>query len=473
VFFRYRNTNPKLNAKIGVIPLTKRIELGGRLVATVSSDELDIERGEIQKRVPYNNKHYGINNVSTVFVFNIADGDNDYSDDDSIRAAERVGEKEACSDDVFGAQVRCDKSLVDEMERNEYIASRQLETDQDTDEEMDNDIESLKGKGVEEKKTEGKDETDQEKEEATDAENANDEENLEGDEEIDTEGDDQMVENETKQNHEQELELSKENDQSDKNQEKDSVGTESKASGSAVYSDTESENDNENEEAISHSQPAASNAFAAAVLSSQAQREAEELEGRNSEYEIMLKQIRACVKLPVLFIVHGASSKEVIAYCISSENSESSLHCVKILQYEAGMKSEEMVTAELTEEELQFYDVEDIEDLEERDYPNAMVMVLPATAASIYQIQVETAKTGKFLQSLTLPKLMQDVIIDVWVLENGISWATATVDGVSFCVLERLFIKEMDDENETAVQVEIFGRHPLKNALLSETYAAD
>jgi hypothetical protein len=51
-----------------------------------------------------------------------------------------------------------------------------------------------------------------------------------------------------------------------------------------------------------------------------------------------------------------------------------------------------------------------------------------------------------------------------------VCWATTSVDGVSFAVLERLFItSEAKWGVPTVTQVDLFGRHPLKGFLLLES----
>jgi len=83
MFVRYCKTNPKLNAKIGVMPLNKP-ELGERLFATATADELGIESGAMRKHASRNNY------VATLFSFADDDDDDDdnYSDGYCIRAAE-------------------------------------------------------------------------------------------------------------------------------------------------------------------------------------------------------------------------------------------------------------------------------------------------------------------------------------------------------------------------------------------------
>ena len=53
---------------------------------------------------------------------------------------------------------------------------------------------------------------------------------------------------------------------------------------------------------------------------------------------------------------------------------------------------------------------------------------------------------------------------------DQICWATTSVDGVSFAVLERMFITSEVKWGVPAVtQVDLFGRHPTRGFLLLES----
>jgi hypothetical protein len=89
---------------------------------------------------------------------------------------------------------------------------------------------------------------------------------------------------------------------------------------------------------------------------------------------------------------------------------------------------------------------------------------------------------GSLLGAIQLP-FVPDVIIDIWKSSSSASasagdgdgniWATATINGISFCVLERIYIiSESKWGVSKIVQVDIFGRHPSKGYMVVESITA-
>jgi len=179
----------------------------------------------------------------------------------------------------------------------------------------------------------------------------------------------------------------------------------------------------------------------------------------------MLKEIRAGLAdtADVIFVVHGGKNKNVVAYH-PSEDVEDVIDCVKVTNYTPGAGGIE--GEELEEEELNLiYDIEIVEN-DDRDYPTAMQMPMPAVFAS------ETAPVGsigKLLGAVSFP-MCPDVIVDVWSTgKGGPCWATSTIGGTSFAILERLCITEQDKSGKVQA-IDMFGRHPQRNLLITETY---
>ena len=80
--------------------------------------------------------------------------------------------------------------------------------------------------------------------------------------------------------------------------------------------------------------------------------------------------------------------------------------------------------------------------------------------------------------AVNIPMLLRDVIIDIWGVPGsgdnaamGPRWATATVDGIAYAVLERLCIsKQLDGSADSIAEVQIFARHPRSSMLTLEHY---
>jgi len=84
-------------------------------------------------------------------------------------------------------------------------------------------------------------------------------------------------------------------------------------------------------------------------------------------------------------------------------------------------------------------------------------------------LQNEHEVTGQLIGAIELP-LTPDIIVDVWRAPDDQCWSTTSVDGVSFAVLERIYIqRETHWGVSQIVQVDLFGRHPTKGYLLMES----
>jgi len=170
----------------------------------------------------------------------------------------------------------------------------------------------------------------------------------------------------------------------------------------------------------------------------------------------------------VLFVVQGARDGEVVEYCTADPKTV--VQCRKSLQMPAG-------ATDIPESELlsKYGEVSLVED-EERDYPGRMEMPVPKHLAS-----ADASAVGRLVGSVALP-MMQDVVIDIWRATNGgPAWATSTINGVVFAVLERLVILPPDDDDDDdkdeearhekkKAPVEMIGKCPTKNKNVTEVY---
>ena len=255
-----------------------------------------------------------------------------------------------------------------------------------------------------------------------------------------------------------------------------------------------------------------------------------ELEEQYMEETEMLVAVRDVVDNPVLFIVHCSFIEDVIVYVPSSNLNDnkngnqtvaadngnnggsSILHCHKISEFTNDEHGDGInaVTPDVAENgsvfssELSNYDYlttygPKIVPNHERDYPHIREMIEPPTLNDIAEgiatatglgplhgndnghkkvVHNNNESIGTLLGAIQLP-MIPDVIIDVWQAsssnlgQRGRMWATTTIDGVSFSVIERIFmISQSNWGVSKVVQVDVFGRHPAKGYLVLEHVTA-
>ncbi len=110
----------------------------------------------------------------------------------------------------------------------------------------------------------------------------------------------------------------------------------------------------------------------------------------------------------------------------------------------------------------------------EREYKAVMEMPVPTflmSQAADGQT-VDTMVIGRFIGAFHLP-MMASVIMDIWRVPDGqdfagLCWATATIDGTKFAVLERVHIIQRDEPAGAVQAVSVFARHPLRGLLHTE-----
>lgn len=193
----------------------------------------------------------------------------------------------------------------------------------------------------------------------------------------------------------------------------------------------------------------------------------------------------------VLFVVHMSYLADVIVY-VPSEVPESVLHCHKISEFQddvadpanrSNIVAEEIFTSELSNFDYMTTYGPKLVPNHERDYPHVCEMVVPVMNSHVQSSSdlgpVKTTNdsngeesVGTLVGAVQLP-LIPDVIIDVWKSRKGHLWATTTIDGVSFSVLERIFmVSESSWGVNKITQIDIFGRHPSKKYLVVEHVTA-
>ena len=217
---------------------------------------------------------------------------------------------------------------------------------------------------------------------------------------------------------------------------------------------------------------------------------AQELRGQKLEEEFleeteMLGVVKETLAEQVMFVVHGNSVDDVIVYYPAASASADLVSVAMLTEHdEAGA----ILTPLGNLDSMMSYGPQIVPN-HERDFPHVRELSAPlcmrnlengSGASSAAVPSSKRASTGRVTEgedkddkgqligAVRLP-LTPDVIIDLWRLPDGRCWATTSVDGASFVVLERIYVtSEMSYSVSVVVSVDIYGRHAAKNYMLAE-----
>ena len=214
----------------------------------------------------------------------------------------------------------------------------------------------------------------------------------------------------------------------------------------------------------------------------------QELRGQALEEEFleeteMLGVIKDTLAEQVMFVIHSNSIDDVIVYYPSASSSADLISVAMLAEHE---EAGAILTPLGNMDTMMSYGPQIVPN-HERDFPHVQELAAPlcmrnldnggAGAAAISSRRASTGRVtededrenkGQLVGAVRLP-LTPDVIIDLWRLPDGRCWATTSVDGTSFVVLERIFVtSEMSYSVSVVVAVDIYGRHAAKNHMLAE-----
>lgn len=172
----------------------------------------------------------------------------------------------------------------------------------------------------------------------------------------------------------------------------------------------------------------------------------------------------------VLFVVHCNNIDDVIVYypvTDSTSGNNGGNECVACSKLIQNGGDEQPSLMDLTSyESLVSYGAKLVPN-HERDFPHVKDLPPPTSL-----LGAEASVSGQLVGAIQLP-LTPDVIIDIWILPSGVTWATTSIDGNSFSHLERIFVtSEMNYGVSQVVAVDIFGRHDRKGYMLLEKVTA-
>lgn len=106
----------------------------------------------------------------------------------------------------------------------------------------------------------------------------------------------------------------------------------------------------------------------------------------------------------------------------------------------------------------------------QRDFPHVSEMVCPPFLATTTHLV--SSGSGTLVCAFEIA-LTSAVIVDVWQNAEGIVWATTTIDGHSFAVLERMFVmSETSWGLQSIVQVDLCGRDAKTGGVIVEHVSA-
>ena len=167
----------------------------------------------------------------------------------------------------------------------------------------------------------------------------------------------------------------------------------------------------------------------------------------------------------VLFVLHRSNDDEAVVVYTPSANAAEVVQCFR---YSLFGEDAESRKSELSSVDLFVSCGAKIVPNHDRDYPHVRDLSVPSW---LFQGQEECR--AQLIGAVELP-LVPDVIIDVWSTPGPAShfWATTSVDGVGFAVLERVLVKTESTTwglSQQVVQVDLFGRHPANGILLLES----
>jgi hypothetical protein len=159
----------------------------------------------------------------------------------------------------------------------------------------------------------------------------------------------------------------------------------------------------------------------------------------------------------MLFIIERSNGSDVVVYILPNQPVESIVSAYRLRQFDDRDSMEQLSSHEKA---VAFGAV--VVPNHDRDDPDvqdlSVVMSSPARASSASQLGC----SGELIGAIELP-VAPDIIIDLWRAELSTTkpWATTTINGVKFCVLERLFVRSETVWGITSVvEITLFGRHP-------------
>mmetsp|Transcript_32262 Transcript_32262/g.30752 ORF Transcript_32262/g.30752 Transcript_32262/m.30752 type:complete len:323 (+) Transcript_32262:152-1120(+) len=160
----------------------------------------------------------------------------------------------------------------------------------------------------------------------------------------------------------------------------------------------------------------------------------------------------------ILFVVHRNNVNDVIVYSPAQTETDI-MTSFKLTDFNDKNSIYELTTFE----NMMAYGAKIVPN-HDRDFPHIKELAIPPVVSEEHR-----GVLAQLWGAVEIP-LTPDVIMDVWKGPDQICWVTTSVNGVSFAVLERMFVtSELKWGVPTVIQVDLFGRHPGRGFLLLES----
>lgn len=166
----------------------------------------------------------------------------------------------------------------------------------------------------------------------------------------------------------------------------------------------------------------------------------------------------------LLFMIHRNTAEDIIIYAPPLSESDSTLTIYRIRDHTDRSSNEELSYFE----KMMAYGPKVIPN-HDRDEPEVREMMYSGGTVCNGSKVVCLQSLGDLIVAMELP-VVQDVQIDIWKASTiDKYWATTTIEGVKFAVLERIYIiSEVRWGFPTVVGIELAGRHPISGKVLTE-----
>jgi hypothetical protein len=179
-------------------------------------------------------------------------------------------------------------------------------------------------------------------------------------------------------------------------------------------------------------------------------------EDANFAAELKIQQAVKASHPNQLFYIHQNKIESIILFAVSI-NKEEAVECQFLMDYR---DKEGRV---LTSAEDTMYGVS-IAPNHQRDFPHVTEMACPSF--------LEGISPGILVAAFEIA-LTSAVIIDAWQNNEGLVWATTSIDGHSFAVLERMYVvSEVSWGLQSIVQVDLCGRDSQSGDVVVEHVSA-
>ena len=177
----------------------------------------------------------------------------------------------------------------------------------------------------------------------------------------------------------------------------------------------------------------------------------------------MLATIREVVNpTSLLFITHRSNSDDIIVYTPSPQLSEI-ITAFKLTQF-----NDKSSSTSLNSFDFILGLGTKIIPNHERDIPEVLELSIPCT----YEGSAPDNAVGQLIGAVEIT-LAQDVVIDIWKTVDNFYWATTSVNGVQFSVLERIFVTcDINWGVPSVSQIDLFARHPTQRHMIVESISS-